>query len=413
MDLPVFYFTLGSIPFFASRIFGSVFCISVLAKLQAEGFFEGLNRWKLFEVDLVFPDWFIGPGFMGTMGVLALLESMAQKNTDLAEFFGAFESPIKGFGNAIFTKIVTVKFNVKVASAMTVMVAAFDWTWLWGIVTGLAVWLLATMRNQIRMALTDLDPDDDLRIRKLFSWAEDGWVVTGSVFLLALPLLALIMAGLSVLTLVTISGYLKIRERKQSLPCQHCGHADPPTALVCGNCGVDRPNPVQVGIFGQPTSRPVEDRHIQEQHLAWRKRCPRCASRLPKKAIKQHCPTCSTVHFPSSQAVDAYFATLDAKLPKTLLVCTLLSLIPLVGLVPGIIYYRLSLIAGLRGYLPRSKGCLTRWLARLGVLLLLSFQWVPLLGAISLPLICLMNFGLHRKAVQMEKRRCFPASTGT
>ena len=49
------------------------------------------------------------------------------------------------------------------------------------------------------------------------------------------------------------------------------------------------------------------------------------------------------------------YQLLNKQLPKTLLICFLIGLIPLVGVVPDVVYYRLSLIASLKAYVPPHR----------------------------------------------------------
>ena len=94
-------------------------------------------------------------------------------------------------------------------------------------------------------------------------------------------------------------------------------------------------------------------------------------------------------------------------MPKTLGICFALSFIPVFGLIPGILYYRLSLISSLRIYVPLSTGCLMRWVIRIINLILLGIQWVPLLGSLTLPLMCLVNYQVYRKVLEGERRKHF------
>jgi hypothetical protein len=89
-----------------------------------------------------------------------------------------------------------------------------------------------------------------------------------------------------------------------------------------------------------------------------------------------------------------------------LLICGLWSLLPVVGLIPGLLYYRLSLAYGLTTYTSRSKNFAVRIQHRLLMILLLG-QWVPGLGTFSLPLVCFFNYRLSRKALLSQE---LPAS---
>ena len=89
-------------------------------------------------------------------------------------------------------------------------------------------------------------------------------------------------------------------------------------------------------------------------------------------------------------------------MPRTLITCLGLSFIPVLGLIPGIIYYKVNLLSSLRCYIPRATGCLTRWVTRLFTLLLICLQPVPILGMFTLPLMALTSYLLYRSALRRE-----------
>ena len=79
-------------------------------------------------------------------------------------------------------------------------------------------------------------------------------------------------------------------------------------------------------------------------------------------------------------------------------VCFLLGLIPVLGVIPGVIYYRLSIVAPFRRYIPPGRGFLLRWGVRLAVLALVAFQWVPVAGGLAVPAMALLNYLAYRSA---------------
>jgi hypothetical protein len=96
--------------------------------------------------------------------------------------------------------------------------------------------------------------------------------------------------------------------------------------------------------------------------------------------------------------VQEYMAFIDRRVPLVCVACFLLGLIPVLGVIPGVILYRLQLVAPLRRYLPSGQRFLLRWGIRLVSLVLVAFQWVPLLGAMLLPLLALVNYWAYRSA---------------
>ncbi len=60
------------------------------------------------------------------------------------------------------------------------------------------------------------------------------------------------------------------------------------------------------------------------------------------------------------------------------------------------------MIGSLRGYVPRATGRLSRWLVRLVCLVLILLQPLPVVGALTLPLMCYANFAVYRAALQRQ-----------
>ena len=87
-----------------------------------------------------------------------------------------------------------------------------------------------------------------------------------------------------------------------------------------------------------------------------------------------------------------------------------LGFIPVVGLIPGIIHYRLVLVAPYRRYLPRRTTLLLRWGVRLVSLGLIAFQWVPVIGGLSIPAMALLNHTVYRnRFLELTHRTQHPA----
>ncbi len=133
--------------------------------------------------------------------------------------------------------------------------------------------------------------------------------------------------------------------------------------------------------------------------LVARKRCAFCGERVSGHGTDLSCGACETAVFGGPADLERYLAHLDRQVPKTVVVCFAFSMIPLLGIVPGIIYYRLSLVSGLVRYVPPTTGCTTRWVVRAVNLLLICLQPVPILGAFLLPLMCVGNYAIYRKAL--------------
>ena len=128
------------------------------------------------------------------------------------------------------------------------------------------------------------------------------------------------------------------------------------------------------------------------------KRCPVCATRLDRRAVDQICGACGHRLMDDPDFARRYIASIDRRVPMVLVVCFLLGLIPVLGVIPGVVYYRLSIVAPFRRYIPPGRGLLLRWVVRLAMLVLVAFQWVPVAGGLAVPAMALINYVAYRSA---------------
>jgi hypothetical protein len=73
-----------------------------------------------------------------------------------------------------------------------------------------------------------------------------------------------------------------------------------------------------------------------------------------------------------------------------------MSLIPVIGLIPGVIYYRLALVAPFRRYIPMTHNFVAKWSIRLLFFALVSMQIVPGLGGFVVPIMAMVSFLVYR-----------------
>lgn len=277
---------------------------------------------------------------------------------------------------------------------------SFAYSWSFGI--GSLVWFVATLRRSVYGLLEAIDEEDSLGLQRLLSWMEDIIGFLGVIAVVFFPVLGVVLAGLALLVLATVRRILEAREHKQMAPCPGCQTRNHLSGVQCSQCRVSLPQPHPVGLLGVAKVGRVENLDPHRLRLVANKRCPSCATRLAEKRLQQRCPECDTAVFADATSLEVYLASLEARLPRTLVICLGLSSVPLVGLIPGILYYRISLISSLRFYVPGAVGFGVRWLVRVLNLLLLLLQVVPFVGALTLPLMCWLNFRLFSAAVRRQ-----------
>lgn len=277
----------------------------------------------------------------------------------------------------------------------------------WAVLMTAVTWLIARLRQGVTSLIGLLDGGGTLGLMRAFSFLEGGLTITLMIVLALLPLVALALFGLTVLSLWLIRRWLERREERSKIPCPSCATPIYPAAPCCPSCRAPQEAPRQVGLFGQSKELAVTDMGEHRLSLIGRKRCPTCAGRLKERGVNQRCPDCGTAIFADISAVNVYLRALDRRLTKTLLICGGLGLVPVIGLVPGIVYYRLSLIASLRAYIPSGIGCLANWGVRIATLLLVALQALGL-GFLSLPAMCLLNYTVYRGVLRSLALRSVP-----
>ena len=384
------------IPALATRPFLAALMVAILARWGPA--FQSGGIWL--QPAPATPGWFVHDTTLIVLGILALSEIIARKNQDLRAILDEVDPFLKGGVALIVTFVVVDEESGALLGSMVGGVDQYTVVNMgWSLVMGAVTWGVAQVRTGFYRLLGELDDGDDLGLQQALMWLEDAGVPFIVVLGSFLPLIALGVFGLSILSVWLVELYFERRETLSKIPCSHCEQVIHPSALICHHCGQDNAAPRQVGTFGQAGRKIIADHDQQELHLLVRKRCPVCATRLKEQMVQQRCPTCETVTFRDDAAVEDYLRALRPSLAKTLGVCFALSFIPVIGLAPGIIYYRLSLIASLRRYVPRTSGCLTRWGVRLLNLLLIALQPIPILGAFMLPILCLTNYVIYRQVL--------------
>ncbi len=396
--------TTASVPFLASRVFQCGFAAAALARISHE------VDWAWLSLVRDLPAWTHGDLTLLVLGILALLEVLATKDPDARRLLGLFDAEMKGAAQIVFATVLQTGFvglgtrtvePIEAAITTPQMLLAFG--------SGIAVWGVAKLRQGVLDFFAELDEDDDLGLQRLVSWAEDGWSMGGIVLVLLAPVLAVVVAGLTLLGLWLVRRWVDRRETLLLEPCPHCGESRHPSAVECPACRQPQPQPRQVGVLGQASQLAVTDIAAHRRMLTARKRCSSCATRLRKKTVRQPCPRCVTETFASRTEVDQHLELVNRRLPQTLLICWGLSFVPVLGLIPGILYYRLGLVSSLRCYVSPVNNFFGRWMVRLITLFLLLLQPVPILGSAVLPLMAFTNYRVYRGMLEKQRDAAFPS----
>jgi hypothetical protein len=166
--------------------------------------------------------------------------------------------------------------------------------------------------------------------------------------------------------------------------------------MACPSCRTAVDQPKAIGFFGGSKQQPDTNLDAHPYRLVEKKRCPACATRFARRTPRQTCAACSHELFADADFARKYADRVGRRLPLVLLVSFLFSLIPVVGLIPGVIYYRLTLIAPYRRYIPLSRSFVLKWVIRIFFFVLIAFQWVPGLGGFVVPVMALVSYVSYR-----------------
>lgn len=396
MNPSSFLYTLASVPMFASRPFLAAFFTVLLAKF-------GLDMPWLRDSHVIValsqsPAWFTSWPMVIGLAALAVTEVLAVKHSEVRAFLHEFDGYLKSVVAILVALALLDSDSVRTIHA--IQRAGLGYSSLLALVVGALVFATAGLRRGVVAVLAEIDDHDDIGLQSLLNWVENSWTVLGLLFLVILPTVALVLSALTALGLYLFRKAAERRELRSKTPCPKCATPIFPHAVRCHVCSTPVAEPRGVGVFGGPKESITPNPARHPFALIARKRCPVCATRLTERAVRQPCTTCKTVTFVSQAEFEKYLAALRARLPKTLLICLLLSAIPILGVIPGVVYYRLTLVTGLRGYVPPLRGCFARVLIRVIHWGIIAFQPIPILGALVVPTMCISTYWIYASTLR-------------
>lgn len=395
----------GSIGLFASRAFVSAFAIAALLRWGPQ--IDAINNLGLLQQITDVPTWFTHDLTLLILGILAAIEIAANKSADARQLMIEIDGYLKSstaFVTTLTTSGIISQTDAEVIrqitagiepataglgdSALSIAVALFS---------ALGVYITCFMRRSWLGAIMEADPGDDTMIGGLVSWAEDVWALFGTLLLILFPL---VMLGLTVVLL----GFLALmhrramrREQQSKRPCASCGEPMYASAMACPHCKVENATVCGIDWLGRSLQTPAPDSQGHPIRLMQKQRCPVCATHLKPRRTDQACEACGHEPFADRAGVEAYLRALDARVPMVLVVTGLLSLIPIVGLIPAIIVYRIRLVSPVRRYTSMLGTIPTRWALRLLFLILVWVQVLPGIGAFAVPAMALISYSVYRK----------------
>ena len=398
MNIFTLIHSIGSIGLFSSRAFLTAFATALLLRLGPD--VPILQNADFLQAVGDAPTWFTKDSTLLILGLLSAIEVFADKSPEARALLQEVDRYIKpAMAGLTYAGMITAT-DVQFVEKAIGQTGFVDYLLMFVIVPG--VYLLSTARAEVLAFFSDADEDDDIGVQGLISWAEDIGVVGGLLFLILFPVVMLVLLGMISGLLLLARKRAEAKEEKAKVACPNCSQMIYPCAIACSACGTQVSSPTAIGVLGQSKQTPAPDLKSHPYRLTEKKRCPVCATRLTERAAHQDCPVCGHKLFADPNFANDYLANVGKRLPLVLGVSFLLSLVPVVGLIPGVIYYRMAIVAPFRRYIPLSKRIVLKWLIRLFFFFLIAIQWVPLLGGFVVPVMAIVNYGAYRSAFRAQ-----------
>lgn len=408
--MEAFAASIGTITSFSSRTFLPCFVAACLLRFAP-------GSWLAPDIGLLAslgefsrtPTWFTHDLTILVLGLLAALELAANKIPEAREALVLVDTYLKPFAAMVVASQILSADDRAIVEQTIGQSSLLDWGGALAIAG--AVYVAAMMRASILGTIFEIDEDDDAGVQGLLSWVEDAWSALGIVAAFLFPVLMLVLAGLGVLALWLARRFLQKREAKRRIACPACAAEMSAAAPHCPSCGVANASAMAVtwlGVAGR--SLAGED---QPHRLEQFRRCRRCAERLEKRAVVQPCPSCGTVSMDTPEILASYDAWVRRRVPVVLVVTTLLSLVPVLGLIPAVIYSRLSIVAPYRRSIPRVRSFLIRVALRVLLLVAIAIQFIPFVGAIGIPLSAFASHAVYRSAFLKLARSAHAVPAGS
>ncbi len=391
MDLTTLLYLTGASGFFTSRAFIPAFLTAVFLRYGDQ--IPMLGDLEFIQASGAEPTWFTNNYTIAALGILSLMEVGATKIPEVQEMLDTVHKYLKTGLSAAAAMGVLNSRDVGFIEQTIAQAGTFD-----VIVSGamaVVVFFLSSLRSGFMELLAMSDPDDEVGIRTLISWFEDLWASFGLFLLLIYPVIILSILGVLLGLLWMARKYAEHKEESSKIRCSNCNELIYACATACPSCKTELQDTKDVGFFGQTVDRPAQAGLEHTLRLVSKRRCPKCATRITERGLPQECPTCQNQILGDVNTQNAYLTKVRNRLPKVLGITFLMSLVPVIGIIPGVIYYRLQLIAPFRAYIPPGRGFLLKWLVRILFLVLISLQLVPGLGGFMVPIMALISYGIY------------------
>ena len=337
-------------------------------------------------------------------GALSVLEIVAQKNAEARQILHEVDVYLKS-GIAALTSIGVIerrRCNVRPTNHPSGGIPRH----LMPLIAAFGTFKISRMRREVLRPIHD--HVEGTHLDRLISWAEESWVVFGTLVMVILPVLMLLLVCITTAVLLLVRDRARVAEEHAKIACVQCGTMIYSCAMACPSCRRPLDQPRAVGFLGQSLEYATTDLADHPLRLYEKRRCPLCAH-LKSRQPHQSCAVCQTASPANARFAEAYLDHVAQRLPVVLGVSFAFSLVPFVGLIVGAVYYRMALVLPFSQYLPFGRRFLLGFGIRLLFLLLAILQLFPLLGGLIVPVMALISFSVYRNSFRAVVLMAQPA----
>ena len=341
------------------------------------------------------PSWFTSDVALVALGVLASLEFAAQRSVMLREGLASLQGGLK-VAMAVLTYLGIVNATGDVEGAQAAGRAGLL-GYLPASLIAFGTFAACRVCDALFRPFVEADEDDQLGLQTVLRWGGELWSIVGPLVLIVFPLLTIAALAVALAGLILVERRVARIGDQSSIACPSCKSSIHGSASCCPVCLAEIAEPRRVTMMGKAGTKKAKEADHAFRLVAV-KRCPVCATRFPRRGVKQDCPACAHGLMSDQCFAKDYLAWLDRRVPLTCLVCFGLGLVPILGVIPGVIFYRMAIVAPLSRYIPLTHGMLVRWGVRGAMVGLVALQWIPFAGGLALPSMALINYSANRVA---------------
>ncbi len=394
----------------ASRAFLPLFFVSLLATCPAIAQYLPL-------IPAITPPpglaWIGSPYFLAGVGTLAVLELVAERDPEIKvlveQALVYLKSAIAILISLALVHPATAQLlpagaapaaGGQVANGFAALPVAT------AVASGGFTWFIASQRARALGFLRSFDEDDSSGLQGWLTLLEDGWVLLAMLFVLILPIVALVLAGGLLLVVVILRRVFAAWETARRLPCQPCGQKVRRTALHCPHCRAERVPAVRLNwhVFGGRAANDAPligpEREAHQMRLFAARRCPFCAESVkPRDFLADGCPQCHA-RIPAAELpgwLARYQDAVDGRAYRLYPLLCLVGLLPVVGYAVALVLVRFYVNSPWRVLLGIGQRWRAVWLVRLVTFLLVFPAVVPVLSVVAVPAILWLNLTVFRR----------------